>query len=148
MRDGVALRGRIEVMECDARTGRVLSHYRGKNRVVDTALTLMADRLRGNTGIGGVSDYALGTDSTPPVAGDTALKAEVFRATITQTSVSAGQLTITLFLGSTQGNGLTFQEGGAFTPQNTMLCRGIFPAKAKTNLKTLTVIHTIQLTAS
>lgn len=148
MRDGVAVPGYLEVIEQDARTGRVLSHYRGSNRVVNTGLDMIADRVRGNTGVGGVRDYALGTGSTPPVAGNTALEAESYRGTLTQTRVSGGELKLTLFLGSTQGNGLTFQEGGAFNAENTMLCRGIFPAKVKTNLKTLTVIHTIPFTAS
>ncbi len=145
---GVSVRGQVEIIERDATTGQLLSRYRGPNRVTNAGLDLIAERLRGNTGVGGVSDYALGTDSTPPTAIQTTLLAEVFRGTVTQTRVSGGELTITLFLGSTQGNGMTFVEGGAFNPQNTMLCRAIFPAKAKTSSKTLTVIHTIPITAS
>jgi hypothetical protein len=148
MRDGVGVRGYIRVIERDARTGLILDDWWGSNRVVNGGLDLIAERLRGNTGVGGLSDYALGTDSTPATAIETALVAEAYRGTITQTRVSAGELTITLFLGSTQGNGVTYREGGAFNAQNTMLCRGVFPDKAKTALKTLTVIHTIPLTAS
>lgn len=148
MRDGLKLCGRIEVIEWDAVTGLVLSRYRGKNRVTTAGLDLIADRIRGNTAVSGVSDYALGTDSTPATAGQPALLGEAYRAPLTQTRVSAGQLILTLHLGSTQGNGSTYQEGGAFNADGTMLCRAIFPAKVKTNLKELTVIHTIDLTAS
>lgn len=148
MRDGISVRGHLRVIERDARTGRVLDDYRGPNRVTSVGLDLLADRLRGNTAMSGLSHYAIGTGSTPPTAGDTALVAESYRDLLTQTSVTAGELTLTLFLGSTQGNGVTYQEGGAFNLQNTMLCRGLFPPKAKTNLTTLTIIHTIPLTAS
>lgn len=144
----ISIRGIIEVIERDARSGKLLTYYRGKNRVVDTGLILVADRVRGNTGTEGVSHYALGTDSTPPVGGQVSLLAEAYRAVLTQTRVSAGELKLTLHLGSSQGNGLTFREGGAFTPQNTMLCRGVYPDKAKTSLKELTVIHTILFAAS
>lgn len=143
----VGVRGYIEVIVRDARTGLMLFHYRGKNRVVGAGLDLIAERLRGNTGMGGLSHYAIGTDATPPVSGDVALHAEAYRDLITQSRVSGGQLIITLELGATQGNSATpYVEGGAFTEQNIMLCRGVFPAVTKTNLKILTVIHTIPFT--
>jgi hypothetical protein len=136
------------VIERSVRTGRILSRYRGHNRVTTVGLDLIAERIRGNTGIGGASQYALGTNSTPPVAGNTALLAEAYRDTLTSSRVSGGELKLTLFLGSTEGNGITYVEGGAFNDQNTLLCRGVFPAKAKTSSKTLTIIHTIPFTAS
>lgn len=148
MRDALLVQGYIEVIEREASTGRMLDYYRGRNRVVDLGLGMVADRIRGNTGVSGVSLYALGTDSTPPTAGDVALLAEAYRDVLTQTRVSGAELKLTLFLGSTQGNGVTYQEGGAFNAENMMLCRGVFPPKVKTALKTLTVIHTIPLTAS
>ena len=148
MRDGIAVRGTIEVMEHDAETGALISLYHGCNRVVNGGLDLIAERLRGNTAVSGVTKYALGTGSTPPVAGDTALQAEGYRGLLTQTRVSAGELKVTLFLGSSEGNGLTYTEGGAFNDEGTMLCRALFPAKVKTALKTLTVIHTVPITAS
>jgi hypothetical protein len=148
MHDLVSVRGIIEVMEQDASSGEILTHYRGPNRVTDAGLSLIADRIRGNTGISGVTQYALGSSSTPPTAGDTALLAELFRNVLTQTRVTGAELKVTLFLGSTEGNGFTFREGGAFNEQNTLLCRGVFPDKVKSSSKTLTVIHTIPLTAS
>jgi hypothetical protein len=143
MRERLRATGWIRVIERDASTGRILSDYRGKNSLTNAGLDLIAERLRGNTAVGGVSHYAIGADSTPAVAGQTALLAEGYRELVTQTRVSAGVLTITLHLGASQGNGITYQEGGAFTPENTMLCRGVFPPKEKTNLKELTVIHTV-----
>jgi len=147
MRSACAVAGWIQIIVRDAITGLVLVHHREPNTIVNTGLDLIAERLRGNTGEAGLSHYAIGTDNTPPVAGDAALHAEAYRDLITQTRVSGGQLIVTLELGATQGNGLTFQEGGAFTPQNIMLCRGIYPAVSKTSAKILTVIHTIPFTA-
>lgn len=143
----VSVRGWIQVIERDAKTLCVLDWYRGPNRVVTVGLDLIAERIRGNTAAGGVSHYALGNVGTPPVVGHTALLGELYRAVLTATRVSAGQLIMTSHLGATQGNGMTFEEGGAFTPENTMLCRAVFPVKEKTNLKELTIIHTILLTA-
>ena len=142
------VRGTIDVIETDVKTGRRMSHSRVKNIVTTLGETMIADRLRGNTGVGGVSQYAIGGDATPAVAGDTGLLNELYRAVVTQTRASGNQLKITLHLGSTQGNGLTFREGGAFNEQGTMLCRGVFPDKAKTSSKELTIVHTLTFTSS
>ena len=143
MRDVVRVIGHVRVIEWDARTGRLLSDWRGKNIVTDLGRDLIAERLRGNTAVSGIAFYALGTDSTPPVAANTALGNEQYRAMITSSRVSAGELILTLHLGATQGNGQDYVEGAAFNGENIMLCRYIGPPKAKTNLKELTVIHTI-----
>mgnify|MGYP001566087157 FL=1 len=76
--------------------------------------------------------------------------AESYRAVLTRTKVSNGQLELTLFLGRTQGNGVTYREGGAFNAASggTMPARVTVSVKAKTNTNTLTVIHTITLSAS
>lgn len=144
----ITARGYIEVIERDAVTGVILGYFRGPNHVTDVGVTLMAERIRGNTEVSGVSHYALGDNSTPPVGSDTALLAELYRDLLTQTRTSAGELTMTLHLGSSQGNGMTFREGGAFNLENKMICRVIFPDKAKTSSKELTFIHTIPLTAA
>jgi hypothetical protein len=146
--DSVHVRGRIEVLEHDAETGVLLSRYCGPNIVTNVGETLIAERLRGNTAVTGVSLYALGTDSTPPVAGNTALLGEAYRDVLLQTRVSAGDLIMTIQLGATQGNGFTYQEGGAFNEEGTMLCRAIFAAKIKNSAKKLTIIHTVTFTAS
>ena len=143
--------GRIEIIERAAATGLWLAHYRGTNLVTDAGLDFIAERLRGNTAVSGVSLYALGIDPTPPTAGQTALLSEAYRAILTQSRVSGGELILTLHLGATQGNGsgsVTYQEGGAFNEEGTMLCRAVFPAKDKTSAKELTIIHTIPFTAS
>jgi hypothetical protein len=159
----IAAHGEIEIIERDAQTGAILSHFHGPNLIVNTGLDLIAKRISGRSDsdpppdddpkkppslrISGVSQYALGTDSTPPVAANTALLVEAYRGTLKATRVLGPELEMTLFLGSTEGNGHTYVEGGAFNAEGTMLCRAIFPAKAKTSAKTLTVIHTIPLDA-
>lgn len=143
MRDIVRVSGHVRIIEWDARTGRMLSDWRGHNIVTDVGRDVIAERLRGNAGVSGITFYALGTDSTPPVAANTALGSEKFRALVTSSRVSAGELILTLHLGSTQGNGETYVEGGAFNAENILVCRYIGPPKIKTNLKELSVIHTI-----
>ena len=144
---GVRVRGHIQIIERDVATGRI-THYHGPNRVTDVGLDLIAERLRGNTAVSGASLYALGTNPTPPTAGQTALLGEAYRAALTQSRVSGGELILTLHLGATQGNGFIYEEGGAFNDEGTMLCRAVFPAKDKTSAKELTIIHTIPFTAS
>jgi hypothetical protein len=147
MQDGIRIHGRIEVIERDARTRRVLSHYCGKNMVTTVGLDLIAERLRGNTAVSGLSDYALGSDGTPATVGYVSLLAETYRGAITESRVSAGELFITLHLGATQGNGLSFQEGGALNADGTLLCRAVFPLQSKTSSKELTIVHTITFEA-
>jgi len=119
------------------------------NLVVTVGRTFFCERARSNAE-SAVSHYALGTDNTAPAAGQTALVAESYRATLTRTKAFNAQLELTLHLGRTQGNGVTYKEGGAFNAASggTMTARVIFSDKAKTSTNTLTVIHTISLTAS
>ncbi len=126
-------------------TYRPLTCWQGHNLVTTIGLDLIADRLRGNTGIAGIGYYAIGdSNAVPPAAGQTGLTSERFRDVLTATAVSAGGVQFTMFVGSLQGNGYTYVEGAPFNAENTMLARAIFPAKVKDASKTLTVIHTIQ----
>lgn len=158
--DVLRLRGRVEVIErryrLRDRRGRfirprciqVLREVR-ENLVVLVGRTFFCERARSNAELP-VSHYALGTSATAAAAGQTTLVAESYRNTLTRTKASNGELELTIHLGRTQGNGVTYREGGAFNAAaaGTMLARVIFSDKAKTNTNTLTVIHTITLTAS
>lgn len=137
-------RGRFIRPRC-IKTVREVRH----NLVVTAGRTFFCSRARANSD-GPLSHYAIGTDATAPTAGQTALVAESYRAALTRSSALNGQLELTLHLGRTQGNGVTYREGGAFNAASggTMVARVTFSDKAKTNTNTLTVIHTITLSAS
>lgn len=148
MMDRIIVQGCIRIFETDVLTGITTMVYQGENVVTTVGLSMIAERLRGNTAISGVAEYALGGDSTPPVAGNTALIQELYRGQVTQSRVAGGELKITLHLGATQGNGLTFREGGAFNAEGTLLCRAIYPDKEKTSSKELTIVHSILFAAA
>lgn len=159
--DRVRLGGRVEIIErryrLRDRRGRYLRprciqtlREVRHNLVTLAGRTYLSSRARANSDDAPLSHYALGTDATAPSAGQTALVAESYRAPLTRSKASNGQLELTLHLGRTQGNGVTYKEGGAFNAASggTLLARVTFSDKAKTNTNTLTVIHTITLTAS
>lgn len=158
--DALRLRGRVEVIERQYRIrdrrGRFIrprciktSREIRCNLVVLVGRTFFCERARSNAELA-VSHYALGTSATAPAAAQTTLVAEAYRNTLTRTKASNGELELTIHLGRTQGNGVTYREGGAFNAAaaGTMLARVTFSDKAKTATNTLTVIHTITLSAS
>lgn len=161
MQDVLRLRGRVTVIQrfyrvrdrrgrfITPRCIRIVREMR-ENLVVTAGRTFFCSRARANNDDLPISHYALGTSATSPAAGQTTLVAESYRAVLTRTKVSNGELELTLFLGRTQGNGITYREGGAFNAAagGTMLARVTFSDKAKTTTNTLTVIHTITLAAS
>lgn len=158
--DSLRLVGRVEVIQrfyrLRDRRGRFIrprciniTREIRHNLVVTTGRTFFCERARSSAELP-ISHYALGTDATAPAAGQTTLVAESYRGLITRTKASNAQLEITIHLGRTQGNGVTYKEGGAFNAPSggTMLARVTFSDKAKTSTNTLTVIHTITLSAS
>ena len=159
-RDGLRLTGRVEVVQrfyrLRDRRGRFtrprcikIEREVRNNLVVAVGRTFFCERARSSAELP-VSHYALGTDATAPASGQTALVAENYRALLTRTKAFSAQLELTIHLGRTQGNGVTYKEGGAFNAASggTMLARVTFSDKAKTSTNTLTVIHTITLSAS
>lgn len=158
--DRLRLTGRVEIIQrffrVRDRRGRFIRprwlHTEREvrdNLVVTVGRTFFCERAR-SSAESALSHYALGTDATAPAATQTALVAESYRALLTRTNAFNAQLALTLHMGRTQGNGVTYKEGGAFNAASggTMLARVTFSDKAKTSTNTLTVIHTITLTAS
>lgn len=159
--DRMTLTGTVEIIQRFYRvrdrrgrfiTPRCLRTVREKNTNLVTLAgrTFFCSRARANNDDGPLSHYALGTDSTPPSAIQTTLVVEAYRGLLTRTKAFNGQLELTLHLGRTQGNGVTYKEGGPFNAASggVMAARVTFSDKVKTNTNTLTVIHTITLTSS
>lgn len=84
-----------------------------KNRVVFTGQTWVVDLIAG-TSPDLMTHFALGTDSTATVSGDTALGTEVFRDTITSTTTAGITVTFKYFLSSASANSNTLTEAGIF----------------------------------
>ena len=79
--EGIKLTGKITIR--NRMTGEVL--YTKENIITDNGLALIADRLEGN-GVNYLTHFAIGDDTTPVSAGDTALGNELFRKAFDSTS--------------------------------------------------------------
>lgn len=159
-RSRFTVRGRIEIQVFDAilprdGRGRFVAGSRQRlakrlvtdNLVVSGGLTWICERLRSNA-LNPISTYQLGTTATAPAPGQSALVASAYSAVVTKTNVAGPVLTVMLHLGRTQGNGPTYVEGGIFSADGTMLARGTFNGVSKVNTQTMTIVHTLTLSAS
>jgi len=96
----------------DALTNRLLRAIATENLVVDAGLNQLRDLLDAtNTSI---TYFAVGTSSTAPANGQTALVAEVYRNTVTQRVKASAAMTQRCFVASTAANGNTLREAGLF----------------------------------
>ena len=87
-----------------------VSYIRAKNLVVNTGLNMVRDLLGGNALR--PSHIGVGTGTTSPVAGDTAIQSEVFRGLITRRIPSPQSIRFQLFLGTGDANGNNLAEAG------------------------------------
>lgn len=120
---GLTCRGRIRLVLRDATTGRVTARRTVDNLIVTTGIAFLATALNyglivsRNTTWGspytapGDTYGAVGTSTTAASAGQTALVAEVGRAVVSNSAVSAGLLTYDAFFPTSLGNG-TLNEVG------------------------------------
>jgi hypothetical protein len=77
---------------------------------------LIVDQLHGDQAVDeSASHLALGTDSTQPDSGNSALNNEVYRVTVTDTADRGSELFTSTFLDSTEANGNTLVEAGLVT---------------------------------
>ena len=128
LQDRTLLRGRFSLAVYPAEMDRLVREYgleeaekalrplrvvREKNLVVLAGRNLLRNFMNGDV-VTGIERYAIGTNATAAVAGNTTLGTEVFRAIPTQKIKSDGVLTVKLYVASTEANGNTLREAGPF----------------------------------
>jgi hypothetical protein len=147
LQDGLKVTGELTVEVHDAETGELLRSETVRNLVVTAGKNLIRDLIGGATSAY-PTHFAVGTSSTAPAAGDTALGVEVFRDQITQRVYSAVQVTVKFYLATGYANGNTLREAGIFNAAaaGTMLSRAVYSAIAKTS--SITVTYTWNITVS
>jgi len=93
-----------------------------------------------------MSHLAVGTGSTSPAAGDTALGSELARQTLTSTTVSSNEVTYIATFAPGTGTG-AITEAGLFNDSSAgdMLCRTTFAVvnKAAADSMTITWVVTV-----
>jgi hypothetical protein len=141
--------GRLHIVVRDPH-GRLKDEFTTHNLVVNTGLYHIADQLS-DRGEAAISHMAIGTGTTVPAAGDTALASELDRNALTSktqgTGASANKVTYVADWAAGDGTG-AITEAGIFnsTSAGQMLCRATFPVKNKGAGDTMTL--TWELTIS
>jgi hypothetical protein len=128
---GIACYGRLTLALHDAATGRLVGRRTADNLIVTSGLAALASTLNyalvlsQNASWGspytapGAFYGAVGTSSTAASAGQTAMVAEIGRSVVSNSAVSAANLTYDFFFGTGQANG-TIAEVGTFSGANLL----------------------------
>lgn len=170
--DGCSLRGRYDVVEWDiqylrslyprwehlshetqqrlrfAHPEAALDYQSVPNLVVDGYLEHLADRFDPAQSPGSVAatHIAVGTSTTSPAGGDTALGNEVFRSGYDGSTDNGTNVTVTMTIGSGEANGNDLAEVGAFNSSSggTMINHALFSEPiTKNSSKEITVTITL-----
>lgn len=113
------------------------------NLVVNVGKTFICSRMA-NASTNVMSHMAVGSGSTTPAVGDTALQTEVSRVALTSTTPSSNTITYVGDFGAGVGTG-TLQEAGIFNNVSggVMVARTTFTAIPKGASDTLSISWTI-----
>jgi len=148
------LHGKLDVLLYDE-FGSLKDERHFDNLIVDSGFEGVAYRIAPHNGAAANSPWnyiAIGTGSTAPAAGDTALVSELTRlqdATATYTTTSGKQLQLQVSFGPGVGTG-NIAESGLFNAASggNMLARQTFTTISKGASDTLTVTWTITLSST
>lgn len=149
------LHGKLDILLYDD-SGNVKDERHLDNLIVDTGFEGVAYRIAPHDGSINPSNpwnyIAIGTGSTAPAAGDTALVSELVRLQDTQaeyTATSSKQLKLQVSFGPGAGTGNVAESGLLNSSSGgDMLARQTFSTIAKGTSDTLTVTWTITLSSS
>lgn len=121
-----------------------------KNLVVDTGLDYIASRMKDATATA-MSHMEVGTGTTAPAAGDTALETAISASRVTLTSTTVTDNTIQYVGDFPAGTGTgAVTEAGVFNASSagTMLCRTTFSVVNKGAADTLKITWTLTVSDS
>ena len=133
LNDDLTLKGHLSI----AINGEVVSEV--PNLVVSAGKNFVASRMKDST-TNAMSHMAIGTGSTSPAAGNTALGSESHRSALTSTTVSSNVVTYVASFGAGDGTG-AITEAGLFNASSggDMLCRTTFSVVNKGSQDSMTI---------
>ena len=146
--DNLKLRGDVAIVLKD-KDGNIKDTREITNLVVNTGLTFICSRMAG-TSAGVMSHMAVGSGTTAAAAGQTDLVSILgSREALDSTSASSNTITFVSSFEAGEGTG-AITESGIFNASSggTMWARVTFPAVNKQADDTMSITHTITLTAS
>lgn len=127
-------------------TGAIKEDVTVENLVVDTGLAYIASRMKDTT-LGAMTHMAVGSGTTNPAAGDTALETQLgSRVSLTSTTVTANAIEYVATFGAGVGTGAV-TEAGIFnaSTSGTMLCRTEFAVINKGASDSMTITWTVTI---
>lgn len=144
IQDTIKMTGRLNIVLTDA-DGNVKDQREVDNLVVTVGKSYVASRMKDATATA-MSHMSVGTTSTAPAVGDTALGAEIAssRTALTSTTVTTNSVAYVCTFGTGVGTG-AIVEAGIFNAASagTMLCRTTFSVINKGASDTLTITWTV-----
>jgi len=145
--EGLKLKGDVAVVLRD-KNGNVKEERKINNLIVDTGLNFICDRMKDDETA--MTHMALGSGTTAPAAGNTALESQLgSREALDSSTVTNNQI---VFISSFEAGDATgaVSEAGIFNAASggTMLCRVTFSVVNKAADDVLSINWTITLTAS
>ena len=144
IQDTIKMTGRLNIVLTDA-DGNVKDQREVDNLVVTVGKSYVASRMKDATATA-MSHMSVGTTSTAPAVGDTALGAEIAssRTALTSTTVTTNSVAYVCTFGTGVGTG-AIVEAGIFNASSagTMLCRTTFSVINKGASDTLTITWTV-----
>jgi len=109
--------GQWEVIAHDKQGNELWRDKIKPNMIMDVALDMVVNMLRGTVTDGEIKYVALGSDTTSPAEDQTTLVAEEFRKAVTSQNpdpVTAGKLYTELYVADTEANSFKCEEIGWF----------------------------------
>lgn len=147
------IRGELQVVIRDAKTGKIKSEDTFKNMFVTAGKKAIADALRGETSNnrGEITWCAVGTNSTAPALADTGLGTELARKQISvRTWNGDNTCTFQIFFTTSEANGVLREAGlfgdsaSAILGSGTLFCKAAIN-RTKTSNDTLTISWTVTI---
>lgn len=147
--DSMTLTGTCDVVLRDQH-GNIKETRHVENLVVSTGRDAIIERLDSSPSTGAPSHMAVGTGSTSPAAGNTALGTEIDRNALTSNTSSSGVLTMIGNWAAGDATNSAIAEAGVFNASSsgTMYSRATFTAINKGSADTLQITWTYTLTPS
>lgn len=145
--EGLKLKGDVALVLRD-KNGNVKEERKINNLIVDTGLNFICDRMKDDETA--MTHMALGSGTTSPAAGNTALESQLgSREALDSSTVTNNQI---VYISSFEAGDATgaVSEAGIFNAASggTMLCRVTFAVVNKAADDVLSINWTITLTAS
>jgi hypothetical protein len=144
LEDGLTMTGHV-LVELFGPDGELKETREVHNLVVTAGKQHIADQLSSAPGQGAMSHMAVGTGSTAPAAGDTALGTEIDRNALTSRTDAGAVVTYVGDWAAGDATNAAIAEGGIFNASSagTMLARATFTAINKGASDTLKITWTV-----